>query len=108
MAVPGLIDYTIPAKGADFGTGVRRYSTFTGNAASKALTKRDKLMAKFKDRNGAYSSLPKWIEEFSKDVLIRFEDMHDSMKAMEQRLLSEQQTVAENLFSDIRKRQIQE
>ena len=63
---------------------------------------RDKLMAKFKNINGPYATLPKWIEVFERDVNINFETVRSEMKELEAKLVASQKNMEEQLFDNIR------
>ena len=59
-------------------------------------------MAKFKNHNGPYATLPKWIEVFERDVNVQIETMRADMRNLENKLVASQKNIAESLFDDIR------
>ena len=60
------------------------------------------MLAKFKNINGPYATLPKWIEVFERDVSINFETIRANMKDLEAKLVASQKNIAQTMFDDIR------
>lgn len=65
-------------------------------------------MAKFKNVNAPYATLPKWIEVFERDVSINFETIREEMKELESKLVQSQKNMEETLFDNIRELQIKD
>ena len=56
---------------------------------------------KFKDRQGPYATLPKWIAVFEREVKVDFENLRDLMKEMEHKLEVKQRKVVHDLFAEV-------